>query len=145
MPIGPAQIPSIGQATLSQASKGRRISQTNGLEREAPESWAVELVLRDEYIIHGPVGQLRANPLACTTLLAMSGSGVLIAMGEYTVPVKPLTGERVVEDENALGCSEAVALRANSIHVRSADRYSIYATDYRAYDVGVRPARPIEE
>ena len=65
--------------------------------------------------------------------------------GKYTFPVKASTGERIVKEGSAPRLFRGGGFRANSIHVRSADRYSIYATDYRAYDVGIRPARLIEE
>ena len=131
--------------TVSSLQGAANISDQRSRERGAPESWAVESVLRDEYIIHGPVGQLRANPFGLHDTSGNVWEWCSDRYGEYTFPVKPLTGERVVEDENAPRLFRGGGFRANSIHVRSADRYSIYATDYRAYDVGVRPARPIEE
>ena len=64
--------------------------------------------------------------------------------GDYTLPVEAGTGKRLVGDKDAQRLFRGGGFRASSVHVRSADRYSIYAADYRAYDVGIRPARALE-
>ena len=64
--------------------------------------------------------------------------------GAYTLPTESGTGRRIVSKEDAPNLFRGGGFRASSVHVRSADRYSIYAADYSAYDVGLRPARMIE-
>ena len=131
--------------TVKSLQGAANISDQQSRERGAPESWAVESVLRDDYIIHGPVGQFRANPFGLHDTSGNVWEWCADRYGQYTYPVKPQTGERIVVDDNAPRLFRGGGFRANSIHVRSADRYSIYATDYRAYDVGIRPARMIED
>jgi formylglycine-generating enzyme required for sulfatase activity len=130
--------------TVKSLANATNISDQQSRENGGPESWAVESVLRDPYIVHGPIGQFRANPFGLHDSIGNVWEWCLDNYGEYTLPVKSGTGERMVNDDANPKLFRGGGFRANSIHVRSADRYSIYAKDYRAYDVGVRPARKIE-
>ena len=73
----------------------------------------------------------------------MSGNGALIDLAT-TLYLQNLELENDLAPEDAPNLFRGGGFRASSVHVRSADRYSIYAADYSAYDVGLRPARLIE-
>ena len=120
------------------------ISDQGGRDLGSPESWRFESILDDGHIVHAPVGSFTANPFGLHDMLGNVWEWCADQFGEYTLPVETGTGKRQVTDPDASRLFRGGGFRASSVHVRSADRYSIYASDYRAYDVGVRPARGIE-
>jgi formylglycine-generating enzyme required for sulfatase activity/serine/threonine protein kinase len=120
------------------------ISDVGGRKLGSPESWRLESELNDGHIVHAPTGIFRANPFGLHDMLGNVWEWCSDRFGDYTLPVETGTARRLVDDENAPRLFRGGGFRASSVHVRSADRYSIYAADYRAYDVGVRPARALE-
>ena len=62
----------------------------------------------------------------------------------YTFPTDPKDGFRKNETNTGVYVFRGGGFRSSSIHARSADRYSIYASDYSAYDLGIRLSRSIE-
>ncbi len=125
------------QGTLNIADMG-------GRKLGSPESWRFEAVLDDGHIVHAPVGSFQPNPFGLHDTLGNVWEWCSDQFGEYTLPVESGTGRRLVGDKDAHRLFRGGGFRASSVHVRSADRYSIYAADYRAYDLGVRPARVLE-
>jgi serine/threonine protein kinase/formylglycine-generating enzyme required for sulfatase activity len=124
------------QGTLNIADMG-------GRRLGSPESWRFEAVLDDGHMVHAPIGSFAANPFGLHDMLGNVWEWCSDRFGEYTLPTEPGTGKRLAP-EDAPNLFRGGGFRASSVHVRSADRYSIYATDYSAYDVGLRPARLIE-
>ena len=110
---------------------------------EGPESWVYSDFLDDGNVVHAPVGHYRANPYGLHDTAGNVWEWCLDLFGAYTLPTDPGTGRRRTSDD-ALPIFRGGGFRANPAHARSADRYSLYGTDYRAYDVGVRPARLVE-
>lgn len=130
--------------TIKSLRGATNISDQQSRDNGGPESWAVEKDLSDPFIIHGPVGSFRPNAFGLHDTIGNVWEWCLDLHGPYSLPVEAETGKRKVLDDNAMHLFRGGGFRANSIHVRSADRYSIYAADYRAYDVGIRPARSIQ-
>lgn len=124
------------QGTLNIADMG-------GRRLGSPESWRFESVLDDGHMVHAPIGSFAANPFGLHDMLGNVWEWCSDRFGEYTLPTEPGTGKRLAP-EDAPNLFRGGGFRASSVHVRSADRYSIYATDYSAYDVGLRPARLID-
>ncbi len=124
------------QGTLNIADMG-------GRRLGSPESWRFEATLDDGHMVHAPVGSFTANPFGLHDTLGNVWEWCSDRFGEYTLPVEPGTGKRLAP-EDAPNLFRGGGFRASSVHVRSADRYSIYAADYSAYDVGLRPSRVIE-
>jgi|GEM_PF-3026867 len=120
------------------------ISDQGGRSLGSPESWRFEPVLDDGHIVHAPVGSFAPNHFGIHDMLGNVWEWCADQFGDYTLPVETGTGKRQVTDPDASRLFRGGGFRASSVHVRSADRYSIYASDYRAYDVGLRPARTIE-
>ena len=124
------------QGTLNIADMG-------GRRLGSPESWRFESTLDDGHMVHAPIGSFKANPFGLHDMLGNVWEWCSDRFGEYTLPTEPGTGKRLAP-EDAPNLFRGGGFRASSVHVRSADRYSIYAADYSAYDVGLRPARMIE-
>ena len=124
------------QGTLNIADMG-------GRRLGSPESWRFEATIDDGHMVHAPVGSFKANPFGLHDMLGNVWEWCSDRFGEYTLPTESGTGKRLAP-EDAPNLFRGGGFRASSVHVRSADRYSIYAADYSAYDVGLRPARMIE-
>ena len=124
------------QGTLNIADMG-------GRKLGSPESWRFEATLDDGHMVHAPIGSFTANPFGLHDTLGNVWEWCSDRFGEYTLPTEPRTGKRLAP-EDAPNLFRGGGFRASSVHVRSADRYSIYAADYSAYDVGLRPSRSIE-
>lgn len=124
------------QGTLNIADMG-------GRRLGSPESWRFESTLDDGHMVHAPIGSFNGNPFGLHDMLGNVWEWCSDRFGEYTLPTEPGTGKRLAP-EDAPNLFRGGGFRASSVHVRSADRYSIYAADYSAYDVGLRPARMIE-
>ncbi|MEZ4295653.1 MAG: formylglycine-generating enzyme family protein [Polyangiaceae bacterium] len=116
-----------------------RFSRDNG----GPGSWLFEPWLDDGYVVHSPVGAFRPNAFGIHDMIGNVWEFVEDRYGMYTMPVKPGTGERIVPTETPR-VFRGGGFRSNAVHARSSDRYSLYAPDYRGYDVGVRAARAVE-
>ena len=110
---------------------------------DGPESWRYELDLNDGHTVHAPVGSLRPNAFGLHDTAGNVWEWCGDRYAPYTAPTEPGTGARQAPDD-APRVFRGGGFRATSIHARSADRYSLYADDYRAYDVGVRAARAVE-
>ena len=117
-----------------------RVSHENG----GPASWKFEKELDDGYIIHAPVGTFQANAFGLHDTSGNVWEWCLDRYGAYTLATDKVSGARLVEKEDAPRLFRGGGFRASSVHARSADRYSIYAHDYSAYDVGLRAIRRIE-
>ena len=123
------------QGTLNIADMG-------GRRLGSPESWRFEPTLDDGHMVHAPIGSFKANPFGLHDMLGNVWEWCSDRFGDYTLPTESGTGKRLAP-EDAPNLFRGGGFRASSVHVRSADRYSIYAADYSAYDVGVRPARAV--
>lgn len=110
---------------------------------DGPESWRYERALNDGHTIHAPVGSLRANPFGLHDTAGNVWEWCADRFGSYSAETEPLHGARQA-GEGAPGVFRGGGFRATTIHARSADRYSLYADDYRAYDVGLRAARQVD-
>lgn len=125
------------QGTLNIADRWAR-------DHEGPQSWRYEAALDDGYLTHAPVGRYRANPFGLHDVAGNVWEWCRDRYGSYELPTEPGTGERRVDDLRAPNVFRGGGFRANASHARSADRYSLYANDFRAYDVGLRAARPLD-
>ena len=112
-------------------------------ENGGPGSWLFEGWLNDGYVAHAPVGMYRPNPFGLYDTVGNVWEWVEDRYGSYSLPVRPGTGERLAP-KTAPRVFRGGGFRANATHARSADRYSLYAVDFRGFDVGVRAARPLE-
>jgi len=110
---------------------------------DGPESWRYERDLDDGHTVHAPVGSLRPNAFGLHDTAGNVWEWCGDRYAPYTAPTEPGTGARQAPDD-APRVFRGGGFRATSVHARSADRYSLYADDYRAYDVGVRAARRVE-
>jgi formylglycine-generating enzyme required for sulfatase activity len=117
------------------------ISDRVAREKGSPASWKFEMELDDGFTVHAPVGSLLPNNFGLHDTSGNVWEWCLDLFGAYTQPVDSKRGIRTVEVGEARRIFRGGGFRASSVHARSADRYSIYARDYSAYDVGIRPAR----
>lgn len=108
-----------------------------------PESWRYEPFLTDGWLAHAPIGGRRPNAWGLHDTAGNVWEWCLDRYGAYTLPVVPGTGLRQVPGD-APHVFRGGGFRSTVSHARSADRYSLYAEDYRAYDVGIRAARAVE-
>ena len=123
--------------------RGRlNISDRVARERGSPSSWKFEPELDDGYTIHAPVGRFVPNNFGLHDTAGNVWEWCLDRFGAYTLPTNLGDGMRIVDDGERY-TFRGGGFRASSVHARSADRYSIYAQDYSAYDVGIRPARAL--
>jgi formylglycine-generating enzyme required for sulfatase activity len=108
-----------------------------------PGSWLFELWIDDGYVVHAPVGTYKKNPFGLHEVTGNVWEWVEDHYGGYDLPVRPGTGERLVPRDTPR-VFRGGGFRANAVHVRSGDRYTLYAPDYSGFDVGARAARPVE-
>lgn len=112
-------------------------------EHDGPDSWHYEEWLIDGYVVHAPVGTYRPNRFGLHDTAGNVWEWCLDRYGALTLPVAPGTGARLAPDD-APRVFRGGGFRASVVHARVADRYSLYATEYRAYDLGLRPARALD-
>lgn len=108
-----------------------------------PGSWPFETWLDDGYVVHAPVGSFRANAFGLHDTAGNVWEFVEDRYGGYELPVSPGDGERQAPAD-APRVFRGGGFRSNAVHARSADRYNLYAPDYRGFDVGVRAARGVD-
>ena len=124
--------------------RGRtNISDKLARERGSPESWKFEAALDDGYTVHAPVGLFLPNAFGLHDTAGNVWEWCFDRFGSYELPVEKETGLRLVDKTEPRRIFRGGGFRASAIHIRASDRYSIYATDYSAYDVGLRPARKL--
>ena len=124
--------------------RGRlNISDRVARERGSPSSWKFEPELDDGYTVHAPVGRFLPNNFGLHDTAGNVWEWCLDRFGAYTLPTSIGDGKRLVDVIEERYTFRGGGFRASSVHARSADRYSIYAQDYSAYDVGLRPARAL--
>lgn len=111
-------------------------------EHGGPGSWSYVEWLDDGYVVHAPIGQYRPNRFGLYDVVGNVWEWCADRYGAYTLPVEPGTGLRRAP-ESSPEVFRGGGFRASAVHARSADRYSLYAPEYRGYDVGVRAARPL--
>jgi formylglycine-generating enzyme required for sulfatase activity len=111
-------------------------------DHEGPESWRYEAFLEDGHLVHAPGGSLRPNAFGLYDMAGNVWEWCLDRYGAYDLPVAPGTGARRAP-ARAPRVFRGGGFRATVDHARSADRYTLYAEGYRAYDVGLRAARPV--
>jgi len=133
-----------GGDTIASMRGKLNISDRVSRERGGPASWQFEAELDDGYIVHAPVGTFVPNAFGLYDTAGNVWEWCADRFGAYTLPTDPRTGHRQVPDPDAPRLFRGGGFRASSVHARSADRYSIYAHDYSAFDVGLRPARLID-
>jgi len=114
-----------------------------GKTHGGPASWSFIPWLDDGQLVHGPIGMYRANGYGLYDTAGNVWEWCQDRYGPYTLGVAPGTGERLVTD-NAPRVFRGGGFRASTVHAKSADRYGLYAPDYRGFDVGLRPARDLE-
>ena len=112
-------------------------------EHGGPGSWQYELWLDDGHVVHAPVGSYRGNGFGLHDMAGNVWEWCLDRYGSYELPVAEHSGERQAPAD-APHVFRGGGFRANGVHARSADRYSLYTHGYRGYDVGMRPARRID-
>jgi formylglycine-generating enzyme required for sulfatase activity/tRNA A-37 threonylcarbamoyl transferase component Bud32 len=112
-------------------------------ENGGPGSWQFEMWLDDGYVAHAPVGSYRANAFGLHDMAGNVWEFVLDRYGGYELPVSAGSGERQVPTDTPR-VFRGGGFRSNAVHARSADRYGLYAPDYRGFDVGVRAARVLD-
>ena len=124
--------------------RGRlNISDRLARERGSPASWKFEKELDDGHTIHAPIGRFEPNNFGLHDTSGNVWEWCLDRFGAYTLPTRVGDGMRMVDGGEERYIFRGGGFRASSVHARSADRYSIYAQDYSAYDVGIRPARAL--
>ncbi len=94
-------------------------------------------------MVHAPVGRYRPNRFGLHDVVGNVWEWCIDRYGPYTLDVVPGTSERKSPDDQPR-VFRGGGFRASAVHSRSADRYSLYAPDYRGYDIGLRPARRLE-
>ena len=119
------------------------ISDRLARERGSPSSWKFEEELDDGYTVHAPVGKFSPNRFGLHDTSGNVWEWCLDRFGPYTDPTRSGDGLRMTVENEERYIFRGGGFRASSVHARSADRYSIYAQDYSAYDVGIRPARAL--
>lgn len=130
-----------GGNTIAQMRGRLNISDRLARERGSPSSWKFEEELDDGHIVHAPVGLFTPNRFGLHDTSGNVWEWCLDRFGSYTLPTRKGDGMRMVQTREERYIFRGGGFRASSVHARSADRYSIYAQDYSAYDVGIRPAR----
>ncbi len=108
-----------------------------------PGSWSFETWLDDGYVLHAPVGSYAPNAFGLHDTAGNVWEWVEDRYGSYDLPVSPGDGERKAPADRAR-VFRGGGFRSNAVHARSADRYDLFAPDYRGFDVGLRAARALE-
>jgi formylglycine-generating enzyme required for sulfatase activity len=108
-----------------------------------PGSWSFETWLDDGYVLHAPVGSYAPNAFGLHDTAGNVWEWVEDRYGSYDLPVSPGDGERKAPADRAR-VFRGGGFRSNAVHMRSADRYDLFAPDYRGFDVGARAARALE-
>jgi len=106
-----------------------------------PPSWPYEEWLDDRFVVHGPVGSLRANGFGLHDVQGNVWEWCRDGYGDHAAPAAPGDGERRAPSRNRVnrgGCFNTSAERA-----RSAYRDNGVPGD-RSADLGLRPARVID-
>lgn len=119
------------------------LSDTYARTHDAPESWLFNDKLNDGHVVHAPVGSYRANAFGIHDTVGNVWEWCLDLYGSYELPTDAGTGRRQTPAD-APPIFRGGGFRASVAHARSAERYSLYGNDFRAFDVGLRPARPLE-
>ena len=120
------------------------ISDAGGQKLGAPSSWKFEEELFDNHIVHAPIGSFAPNKFGLHDTVGNVWEWCRDHFGSYTFPTDHKDGLRKIPTEERVYVFRGGGFRSTSIHARSADRYSIYASDYNAYDLGIRLSRAIE-
>ncbi len=127
------------QSLQGAANLGDVYARDNG----GPGSWHYEPFLNDGYVVHSPVGLFRANAFGLHDTAGNVWEWCADRFGAYTLATAPVDGARQAPADGPQ-VFRGGGFRASVEHARSADRYSLYAAEYRAYDVGLRPARRLD-
>lgn len=120
------------------ANLADRFARENG----GSPGWTYEEWLSDGFVFHAPVNHYRANPFGLHSVHGNVWEWTLDAFTPYTMPLKPYTGERLTEDKR-FRVSRGGTFSNKATNARSARR-SYDPPDAQFYNLGVRPARPIE-
>jgi len=91
--------------------------------------------------VHAPVGSYRANAFGNHDIAGNVWEWCADRYGSYTMGVREGTGARLARDD-APRVFRGGGFRASIVHARSADRYTLYETSFRA-DVGFRGSRSL--
>ena len=110
------------------------------MEHGGPGSWRYETWLDDGFVVHAPVGSYRANGFGLHDTAGNVWEWCADHYGSYALGVGEGTGARLVRGA-APRLFRGGGFRASIVHARSADRYTLYGSGFRAYDVGFRAAR----
>ena len=109
----------------------------------APKSWKYETELYDNHIVHAPIGSFQPNPFGLYDTVGNVWEWCRDHFASYNSPTQYEDGYRQISGTDRINVFRGGGFRASSIHARSSDRYSIYASDYSAYDLGLRLSRSI--
>ncbi|MCB9831776.1 MAG: SUMF1/EgtB/PvdO family nonheme iron enzyme [Planctomycetes bacterium] len=109
----------------------------------APLARSEETSLRDDWVLHAPIGSFEPNQWGLHDMAGNVWEWCLDVVEDYRLPAQPPRGLRSPTIVRTLHIIRGGSFIATSDSARCAQR-DRDAAEYRAYDVGTRLARPLE-